>query len=117
MGPCVRPAPGRASFQTILCLLSFLCPEVFKGNRRLGGPGVATLGGWGKEVFTAARLLLLELLTNGDPPPLKVHLLPRQAQALPPSAVRRTGKGRKHCAWGNPLWRRGTRGSHCPTEV
>ncbi len=80
----VLVAPGRASFQPVLRLLPLFRPQIFKRNRRrLDGSGLAALGGRGKEVFTAACLLLLELLADGDPPSLEIHLFPRKAQAFP----------------------------------
>ena len=88
----VRIAPQRPGGEPVLRLALPLCPQILKSNfRRFNLPGLSALCRGRYVVLCATFLFMLELLAYGDPPRLKVHLIPGQAQAFPPPGDRRTG--------------------------
>lgn len=80
----VRIAPQRPGGEPVLRLALPLCPQILKSNfRRFNLPGLSALCRGRYVVLCATFLFMLELLAYGDPPRLKVHLIPGQAQAFP----------------------------------
>lgn len=74
----IRVAPQLTGSKAVFCLPLPLCFQISKSNlRRLDLPGLSALGAGCNVVFSALLFLLLELLTDGDPPRFKVHLCPR----------------------------------------
>lgn len=91
----VRVVPILSGGKLILRLAGPLRPEVLEGNLwRLDLAGLPALGGRGDVVPCPLLFLLLELLADGDPLGLEVHLIPGQAQAFPLSQPGKQTQGK-----------------------